>query len=76
MFLEAIYIPRALNTGTRIRQGDLFYSAGPYRNHVLATVNTGKIGKGFGKNEGEWTGRVEISKEEILAVSVACIAIY
>ena len=24
-----------------------------------------KIGKGFGKNAGEWTGRVEISKEEI-----------
>ena len=25
-----------------------------------------KIGRGFGKNAGEWTGRVEISKEEIL----------
>ena len=24
-----------------------------------------KIGRGFGKNEGEWTGRVEISKEEL-----------
>ena len=24
-----------------------------------------KIGRGFGKNAGEWTGRVEISKEEI-----------
>ena len=24
-----------------------------------------KIGRGFGKNVGEWTGRVEISKEEI-----------
>ena len=24
-----------------------------------------KIGRGFGKNAGEWTGRVEIMKEEI-----------
>ena len=24
-----------------------------------------KIGRGFGKNAGEWTGRVEISEEEI-----------
>ena len=55
----------ALNTGTYIRQGDLFYSAGLQRNHVLATANTGKIGTGFGKNAGEWTGRIEISKEEI-----------
>ena len=27
-FFEPIYIPRAVNTGTCIRQGDLFYSAG------------------------------------------------
>ena len=32
---------------------------------MLATANTGKIGRGIGKNAGEWTGRVEISKEEI-----------
>ena len=31
----------------------------------LATANTGKTGRGFGKNAGEWTGRVEISKEKI-----------
>ena len=64
MFSEPIYIPWALNTET-LRQGDLFYSADLHRNHVLATANTGKIGRGFGKNAGEWTGRVEISKEEI-----------
>ena len=46
---EPIYIPRAVNTGTSIQQGDLFYSAGLLRNHVLATANTGKIGRGFGK---------------------------
>ena len=32
---------------------------------MLATANTGKIGRSFGKNAGEWTGRLEISKEEI-----------
>ena len=32
---------------------------------MLATANTGKIRKGLGKNAGEWTGRVEISKGEI-----------
>ena len=42
-----------------------FYSAGLYRNHVLATANTGNIRRGFGKNAGEWTGRVEIGKGEI-----------
>ena len=44
---------------------DRFYSAGLHRNHVLATANTEKIGRGFGNNAGEWTGRVEIGKEEI-----------
>ena len=65
MFSEPIYIPRALNTGTCIQQGDLFYSAGLDKNHVLVTANTGEIGRGLGKNAGEWTGRVKISKEEI-----------
>ena len=65
MFFEPIYIMWAPNTGTCILQGDLFYFAGLHRNHVLATANTGEIGRGFGKNAGEWTGRVEISKEEL-----------
>ena len=65
MFFEPIYIPRILGTGTCLRQGDLFYSADPHRNHGLVTANTGKIGRGFGKHAGEWTGRVEISLEEI-----------
>ena len=65
MFFEPIYMLRALNRGTCIQQGDLFYSAGLHRNHVLATANTGVIGRGLGKNAGEWTGRVEISVEEI-----------
>ena len=32
---------------------------------MLATANTGKNRKRFWKNAGEWTGRVEISMEEI-----------
>ena len=59
MFSEPIYILRALNTGTCIQEADLFYSAGLHRNHVLATASTGEIRRGFGKNAGEWTGRVE-----------------
>ena len=62
VFFLPIYIPRALSTGICIQQDDLFYSAGLHRNHVLATANTGEIGRGFGKNATEWTGRVEISK--------------
>ena len=58
---------RALNVGACIWQGDLFffYSAGLHRNYVFTTANTGEIRRGFGKNAGEWTGREEISKEEI-----------
>ena len=62
---KPIYILRALSTGTCIRQGDLFYSTGLHRNNILATANTGETERGFGKNAGEWTGSVEISKEEI-----------
>ena len=58
-------MPQALNTGTCIQQGDLFYSAGLHRNHVLAAANTGLIGRGFAKNADDWTRRVEIDKEEI-----------
>ena len=32
---------------------------------MLAKANTGKIGRSFGKNAGEWTGSVEITKEEL-----------
>ena len=51
MCFEPIYIPRALNTGTCIRQGDLFCSVGLHRNHVLVTANTGKLGRGFGNKK-------------------------
>ena len=38
---------------------------GPTQELVSATANTEKIGRGFGKNAGEWTGKLEMSKEEI-----------
>ena len=31
------------SVGCNNEQGDLFYSVGPHRNHVLATANTGKL---------------------------------
>ena len=37
----------------------------PAQEPVSATANRKKIGRGFGKNAGEWTGCVEISKKEI-----------
>ena len=54
----------------------MFYSEGLHRNHVLATTNTGKIRRGFGKNAGEWTGRVEIIKEKVPASKRSMMAIY
>ena len=40
MFFVPVYILWALKTGTCIQQGNLFYSAGLHRNHVLACVPT------------------------------------
>ena len=56
-------------------QGDLFYSAGPHRNWCQPQPTQQEHRRGFGKNAGEWTRRVEISKKS-LAVGVACMAIY
>ena len=36
---------------------------GPTQEPLLATANTGKTRKRFGENAGEWTGKLEISKE-------------
>ena len=63
LFLAYFYVPWALNTGTYIQQGDLFYSAGLHKTGVSNSQHR-KNRERFGKNAGEWTGRVEISKEE------------
>ena len=65
MFFEPIHIPQALNTGTWIQKGNLFYSARLHRNHVLPQPTQEKSGEVLEKNVGEWTGRVKISQEEI-----------
>ena len=59
MFFEPMYIPWTLNMGTSIQQGDLFLKlfCRPTQELVLTTANAGKIGRVFGKNAGEWTGR-------------------
>ena len=46
-------------------QGDLFLFCGPTLEPLLATANTGKTRERFWKNADEWTGRIDISKEEI-----------
>ena len=59
----------ALDTGTYI-SGLLRWAGwptlfcGPTQQPVLATANTAKTPESFGENAGEWTGKVEISKEE------------
>ena len=61
---KTVHIPQALNKGNCVNclwwAGWPILLRGPTQGPVLATANTGKT-----KNAGEWTGRVEISKEEI-----------
>ena len=49
MFLEPIYISRALNTEPASGRVTYFILRAYTGNHVLATANTGKIERGFGK---------------------------
>ena len=63
LFFQPFYVSRAPNTG--IQQADLFYSAGYTGTSVSQSQRRKKIGRGLEKNAGEWTGRVEINKDEI-----------
>ena len=66
MFFEPVYILPVLDMGTCIQQGDLLYSAGLHRTGVSHSQHRKKkTRRCFGKNAGEWSRRVEISKEEI-----------
>ena len=49
--LKPIYIPRALNTGTCIEQGDLFHSAGLHRYRCWPQLTQEKLERGFGKTQ-------------------------
>ena len=65
MFFEPIYIPRASTrepASSRVAYFILQVYTGTGVSH---SQHRKKIGGGFGKNAGEWTGGVEISKEEI-----------
>ena len=42
-----------------------FYSVGLHRNRCQPQLIQENFGRGFGKDAGEWTRRVKISKEEI-----------
>ena len=57
------FILRAYAVTGVIQKVDLFYSAGLRSNRCQPQPTQEKIGRGFGKNAGEWTGRVEISRE-------------
>ena len=50
-------------------QGDLFYSAGQHRNLRWPQLIQGKLGRGIGKNEGDWTRNVEIQVGALSPVS-------
>ena len=43
MFSEPVYMPRALNTGTCIQQGDLFHSAGQDRKTLGEVLETMQV---------------------------------
>ena len=42
-----------------------FYSVGPHRKLHQPQLTQVNLERGFGKNEGEWTGKVEINKAKI-----------
>ena len=74
-FISQVIIPQVIflaylhSEGTQHRNlhpaGWPILFCGPTQELVLATANTGKTGRSFEKNAGEWTGRLEMSKEEI-----------
>ena len=49
---------------------------GLHRNNVLATANTGEIGRGLGKMQVNGPEGLKLARKKSLAVSVTCIAIY
>ena len=66
MFFEPIYIPLALSTGTCIQQMTYFILRAYTGTTCYPQLTQENLGRGFGKKKaGKWTGRVEISKEEI-----------
>ena len=61
----SLFIFREHSTREHASSRVTYLFCGPTQEPVLATANTGKTLERFGENADEWTGRVEISKEEI-----------
>ena len=75
--LEPIFIPRVLNTGTCIEQGDLSYSAGLHRNRCALQVTPEKnSGEVLAKMQVNGPERQKLARKKSMAVSVACKAKY
>ena len=52
-----------------MKQGDLFYSAGLHGKLRLPKLTQLELGRGLGRNEDKWTGKVEIrARNKFLAV--------
>ena len=68
LFLAYLY-----SAGTQ--HGNLHPAGGPILFYG-PTQKRKKIERGFGKNADEWTGRVEISKDESPTGGVACMVIH
>ena len=56
MFFKPIHILRALNTGTCIQQGDLFYSAGQHRKILGEVLEKMQMNGLEGRNKEEDLG--------------------
>ena len=63
LFLSYLYSAGAQHGGLHPAGWPILFCE-PTEEPVLATANTGKAQESFGKNAGEWTRRVKISKEE------------
>ena len=63
--LFCLFIVREPSTRKPASSGVTYFILRAYTGPVSATSNTGKNRERFWKNADEWTGRVEISKEEI-----------
>ena len=66
MIFFSLFIFRGHSTWERASGRVTYFMLQAYTGTMCKPEPTqGKIGRGFGKDAGEWTGRVEISKEEI-----------
>ena len=63
----SLFIFREHSTRESASSRMTLFFCGPTQEPVLAAANPRQLGRGFGKNVGEWTRKVKLSKEEIPA---------